>query len=85
MKPIGDHWRNDMRCYASQWGFRCGSGIANLIGYIRDEYRAKYGCDYRLHRTGKNKFIAVPGDHSSYGVDYVVAHADRFKCQVTKK
>jgi hypothetical protein len=79
---MSDHWREDYRCYASQWGFRCGSEIAKLIDYIRDEYRAKYGCDYRLRRVGKNQFVAIPGK-SSYGVSYAVEASKLFKTSVT--
>jgi len=68
--------------YAGAWGFRPGSQIALLIEYIREENRAKYGCDYRLQRTGKNKFVAVPGDRSDYGVKYAVAASAKFKTRV---
>jgi hypothetical protein len=37
-------------CYASEFGFRCGSEIAMLIDFIRDEFRVKYGDDYILLR-----------------------------------
>lgn len=77
--------------YADAWGFRLGSQIANLIDYIRDEFRAKYGCDYRLRRIGKNKFEVIPGTHSdgtpaTYGIDYAIAASlsGRFKTRVIR-
>jgi hypothetical protein len=53
------------------------------MDFIRDEHRAKYGRDYRLRQTGKNRFIAVPGDHSDFGVSYAVEAAQRFNTSVT--
>jgi hypothetical protein len=79
-----DYWREDFRCYASQWGYRCGSEIAKLIDYIREEYRVKYGCDYRLRRIGKNRFEAIPGkDGSVYGISYAVEASKKFRTTVT--
>jgi len=82
VRQIPDHWRDNCRCYASHWGFRCGSKIAKLIEYIRDEHRAKYGTDYRLRRLGKNRFLAVPGDFSSFGVSYAVVASQKFNTSV---
>lgn len=82
VRQVSDHWRDDLRCYASQWGFRCGSEIAKLIEFVRDEHRAKYGIDYRLRRLGKNRFLVVPGDRSDYGIEYVVEAAQRFRTTV---
>jgi hypothetical protein len=83
-KPqVSDHWRADFRCEASQWGYRCGSEIAKLIDFIRDEYRVKYGVEYRLRKIGKNQFLAVPGDKSDFGVSYAVDAAQKFHTSVT--
>lgn len=66
--------------YADAWGFRLGSAIANLIDYLREEYRDKYACDYRFLRVGKNKFKIIPGDCDS-GFEYVVEHVEECKHQ----
>lgn len=52
--------------YANAWGYRNGSNVAKLIDHIRDEYRAKYGMDYRLIRLGKNRYRAIPGNDATY-------------------
>ena len=80
-----DYWRPDFCCEAAQWGFRCGSQIAELISYLRDEHRAKYEIDYRLRRMGKNKFLVTPGDHGSYGLDLAIEESRRFKTTVYKE
>jgi hypothetical protein len=83
-KPqVSDHWRADFRCEASQCGYRCGNEIAKLIDFIRDEYRVKYGVEYRLRKIGKNQFLAVPGDQSDLGVSYAVEAAQKFNTSVT--
>lgn len=82
IRQVSDHWREDFRCYASQWGYRCDSQIAKLIDYIRDEFRAEYAVDYRLRRTGKNKFVAVSGDHSDFGIHIMLREAPKFKVTV---
>ena len=82
-RHVSDHWRSDLSCYASQWGFRCGSEIATLMDFIRDKYRAKYGFDYRLRRIGKNRYLVVPGDTSSYGVSFAIEASKEFDTTVT--
>jgi hypothetical protein len=84
MRQQPDHWRASKLGYAAQFGFRPESGVGRLIDFIRDEHRAKYGCDYRLRRIGKNRFTAVKGDHSDYGVSFAADCADRFGTQVVK-
>ena len=64
--------------YADAWGYRLGSPVASLIDAAREEYRAKYGCDYRLVRTGKNKYRITAGDRGSYGYTYLRDNAARF-------
>ena len=78
-----DSWREDFRSYASQWGRRPHSEVALLIDFLRDTRRAKYGVDYRLVRLGKNKFQAVPGDNSDYGVAYAVSDSGKFNTHVS--
>lgn len=80
---------DNARGYADAWGYRLGSGAANLIDWVRDEYRAKYGTDYRLRRIGKNKYMAVPAEPAeyssgTYGIPYVCEHAGKFGTTVVK-
>jgi len=89
IKEVPDY--DNAKGYADAWGFRLGSQIANLIDYIRDEFRVKYGCDYRLRRTGKNKFIVLPGTNingtpATCELCYVVAASlsGKFKTTVTR-
>jgi hypothetical protein len=63
-------------------GFRLGSEVANLIMFVRSEYRAKYNIDYTLMRVGKNRFKVRPGPHSDYGISYVLRSAPQFKVKI---
>jgi hypothetical protein len=87
--PLGDPPPDysGARGYADAWGYRLGSGVANLIDFLRDEHRVKYGCDYRLRKIGKNRFAAVPAEptkHSSgiFGIRYAVEEASKFGVSV---
>ena len=76
-----DYWREDFRCYGSQWGYEPESAICNLIDFARDEYRAKYGTDYRLDRDGDGWRIVQGRDDRGnyvYGADFLLEHAPRF-------
>jgi len=77
-----DFWREDFRSYASQWGYEPESPVAKLIDFVRDEYRAKYGCDYLLTREGE-AYRVSPGSRSDgsvslYGESHLLADAARF-------
>ena len=57
-----DFWREDFTSYASQWGYEPESPVAKLIDFVRDEYRIKYGLDYRLEPSGDGYRISPGGD-----------------------
>lgn len=84
MNPKRKDWRSvpGAASYAQGWGFRPGSAVAKLIDFVREERRAKYGTDYRLERIGKNRFRAVPGDKSDYGVLLAINHSSQFEVVV---
>jgi hypothetical protein len=87
--PRTDYWRDDFRSYASQWGYEPGSKEGELIDFVRDIYRAKYGSDYRLHQNENGKFSILPGtreDGSSslYGEEFIRRHAKEFGVEVTE-
>lgn len=69
--------------YTEFYGFRRDSQVARLVDYVCDEFRAKYGCDYRLKRVGKNRFVVVPGDCGDYGVRYVLESVKLFGTTIT--
>jgi hypothetical protein len=78
-----NNWREDFRCYGSQWGYEPGSPVCNLIDFVRDEYRAKYGSDYRLVRVDAEKYQVdhgrkQDGSECLYGEEFLLEHAPRF-------
>jgi hypothetical protein len=66
------------------YGFSASSEIGKLINYVRDEYRAKYGVDYKLSRIGKNQWIVHPGTTSDYGVEIVNTASVLFNTRVIR-
>ena len=82
-----DVWREDFRCYGSQWGYEPGSPVCNLIDFVRDEQRAKYGADYRLELLADGSYqICVGrsngGEVHCFGEEYLMEHAQRFGVRV---
>jgi len=78
-----NNWREDFRCYGSQWGYEPGSPVCNLIDFVRDEYRVKYGSDYRLVRVDAGKYQVdhgrkQDGSEYLYGEEFLLEHALRF-------
>jgi hypothetical protein len=65
------------RSYAELYGFEPDSPVANLIDWIREEYRAKYGCDYRLIPHDDGSWEPVPGRSGTYGYAYLRLYAKR--------
>lgn len=87
--PLGDPPPDydNAKGYADAWGYRLGSGVANLIDFLREEHRVKYACDYRLRKIGKNKFAAVPAEPTKYssgvfGISYAVEESSKFGVSV---
>jgi hypothetical protein len=82
-----DYWREDFRCYGSQWGYIPGSPICNLIDFVREVYRAKYGSDYRLIPLSDGKYQVTHGSNLDgskylYGEEHLVEHAAQFSVTV---
>ena len=49
----------DKKTYGEGFGFRAGSKVCQLVNWLREEHREKYGQDYLLVRHGKGKVTAV--------------------------
>jgi len=82
-----DSWREDFRCYGSQWGYEPGTPVCNLIDFVRNEFCVKYGVDYHLRALADGSYQVCAGRNSDgtearFGEADLLEHAQRFGVRI---